>query len=153
MAKKDSKSLKEEDPVEYGGYVYHYWKFKNPRGAQVRCRAVAGTGEISLYKNNVKIGPPYQISAEPGQPTTVHLNTGNWTAGPMSVTLTTGETPLKIARRWGVSIESLLALNGLKESDPLYPGMVLRIPASEWEVWIKELAAGKNKFKVELLSE
>jgi hypothetical protein len=152
MAKTDTKPLKENYTLEEGGYLYHCWKFKNPRGAKVRCKAVSGAGEISLYKNNIKIGPDYHISTEPGPPTAVHLNTGNWNS-PKTRTLAGGETLLQIARQHGVTINNLLAANYLKKSGPLYPGMVLVIPDSEWEVWIKELAPGKNKFKVELLSQ
>jgi len=148
----------EDSPQEIGGYIYHCWKFTNPFGAKVRCEAKSGTGEISLYKNNKIIGPQYQISSEPGNPTAVHLNTGNWVKmpGAYAVTLNQGDTLIKIARRFGVTIKNLLATNGLSKSGPVFPGMLLRIPPSEWEVWIKEIEPakpGKNKFKVRLLSE
>ena len=146
----------EDSPQEISGYTYHCWKFTNPFGAKVRCEAVSGNGEIYLYKNNKKIGPPYQISSEPGNPTAVHLNTGNWVDA-VTVTLQEGDTLLKIARRWGVPIKWLMAMNpSITNSDLIYPGQVLRIPPSEWEVWIKEIEPakpGKNKFKVKLLSE
>jgi LysM domain-containing protein len=152
MAKMGSKTLREDSTLEEGGFLYHCWKFKNPRGAKVRCEAVSGTGEIYLYKNNIKIGPQYQISSEPGNPTAVHLNTGNW-GSPKTFTLSGGDTLLKVARQFGVSVNNILAINNLRQSDPLFPGMVLVIPDSEWEVWIQELTPGKNKFKVVLLSE
>ena len=148
----------EDSPQEISGYTYHCWKFTNPFGAKVRCEAKSGTGEISLYKNNKKIGPQYQISSEPGNPTAVHLNTGQWVKRPeaATVTLMQGDTLIKIARRFGVPIKNLLAINGLSKSNVYYPGMSLRIPPSEWEVWIKEIEPakpGKNKFKVKLLEE
>jgi LysM domain-containing protein len=159
MAKLKSITLSEDldSPQEIGGETYHCWKFTNPQGAQVRCEAVAGKGEISLYKNNTKIGLPYQISSDPGHPTAIHLNTGNWVKMSAAQTvIMQGDTLLKIARRFGVTIKNLRAINGLSKSGPVFPGMVLRIPPSEWEVWIKEIEPakpGKNKFKVKLLSE
>jgi len=158
MAKLKSITLSEDQdsPQEIGGETYHCWKFTNPQGAQVRCEAVAGKGEISLYKNNTKIGLPYQISSDPGHPTAIHLNTGNWVDA-VTVTLQEGDTLLKIARRWGVPIKWLITMNpSITKSDLIYPGQVLRIPPSQWEVWIKEIEPakpGKSKFKVKLLSE
>ena len=84
-------------------------------------------------------------------PTAVHLGTGSWDTQ-ASVTITSGDTLLQIARRFGVSTGSILGKNTLKKSDPLFPGMVLLIPDSKWEVWIKEIGSGKNKFEVKLLS-
>ena len=151
MAK--SKTLKEGQLISYGGYLYHSWKFKNPKGADVKCKALSGTGEITIYKNSRKVGMPYIVSATDLEyPTAVYLNTGTW-RNPVTRTLQVGETLLKVAREYGVSINNLLAENNIKESDPLFPGTVLSIPDSEWEVWIKELSLGRNKFKVELLSQ
>lgn len=153
MAKPKPITLAEDrdSPQKYGGAVYHLWKFQNPKGAKVRCEAVSGIGEISLYKNNTKIGLPYQISSEAGPPTAVHLNTGNWDS-PRSITVQNGDTLLQIAVRFGVTVSSIVAKNGIENPDVINVGQQLKIPDSEWEVWIKELGPGKNKFKVKLLT-
>lgn len=145
-----AKPLKEDKSLSVK--PYHCWKFRNPKGANVRCEAIKGAGEISLYKNNTKIGLPYKISSEPGHPTAVHLSTGNWDS-PKTITVQDGDTLLKIARQFGVSVDSLVTLNGIKNPDVIISGQQLKIPDSEWEIWITELGSEESKFKVELLSQ
>lgn len=48
-------------------------------------------------------------------------------AGTSLHTVQSGDTPYKIARRYGMSLDALLALNGLTRRSKIYPGQQLRV--------------------------
>ena len=58
-----------------------------------------------------------------------------------NVTVQSGETLSDIAARYGVSINSLMRLNGIRNSDHVEPGQTLRLPGS--------VSAGKGRHNVQ----
>lgn len=51
-------------------------------------------------------------------------------------TVKKGDNIYSIARKYGISYESLLRLNGLNEADYIYPNQEILIPRSNYEVYV-----------------
>lgn len=149
----------------------HTLEFINPNGAQVLCTIEAGEGEISLYKNGVRItelSRTYSMSTKPGYPLIVSLNT-NLTSpqddverantvialdrdklsvqyGVSKKKITEKYLRRKLGRGYGVP-EASIEIRTLPKSNK----KKLLIPDSIWEVYIVAVGAEENRFKVELI--
>jgi lysozyme len=63
----------------------------------------------------------------PGQKLTIVAG-GSVPSSVVIHTVSSGENVSSIARRYGVTVEDVLNLNGLARNQPIYPGQKMKIP-------------------------
>jgi LysM repeat protein len=78
-------------------------------------------GRTLVIPGRSTAGAPAHSAQPPAAPPAVHSNPGSYT-------IRTGDTVTSIAKRFGISVGSLMAANGLSASSIIYAGRVLVIP-------------------------
>ncbi len=108
-----------------------------PQGVATQTQSVA----IGTQNLTVSVTPTPLISINPTFTSTATMALSGATSGPLptsapvgtrpaTYTLHAGEFVFCLARRFDVDPDQILALNGLSDSQTVYPGKVLKIPQS-----------------------
>ncbi len=94
----------------------------------IRTSSWLPTGDALQVGQVIIIPEPGQTPAEAAQMAAVNTGTSPWAVGAHFVTW--GESPASIASAYGVSVDDLLALNGIADPRDLVAGTLVVIPGS-----------------------
>ena len=114
------------DIVNFTGCLHYTSSYKS--GVAKACKA----GLAKVTAKNVGQPHPYHLKAIAGKGSTVHgwTNEADITSNTSGKThkVVAGETLSKIAKKYDTTVDTLVALNGIKNKNLIYVGQIIKLP-------------------------
>lgn len=114
------------DIVNFTGCLHYTSSYKS--GVAKACKA----GLAKVTAKNIGQPHPYHLKAVAGKGSTVYgwTNEADITSNTSGKThkVVAGETLSKIAKKYGTTVDTLVALNGIKNKNLIYVGQIIKLP-------------------------
>lgn len=114
------------DIVNFTGCLHYTSSYKS--GVAKACKA----GLAKVTAKNIGQPHPYHLKAVAGKGSTVYgwANEADITSNTSGKThkVLAGETLSKIAKKYGTTVDTLVALNGIKNKNLIYVGQIIKLP-------------------------